>query len=139
MRSRHTLCMATTPPSSQEEKRLIILLPADLLEGLRQAAENADLSVSQVVRRAIRNELQSIANQKTNDHFWESLRKGLSSSERVPLSTLANMNQDRFWTLFNAFEKALQDRQNAPSAKLSDLSGGVTVPNEEQQRLAAKV
>jgi hypothetical protein len=51
-------------PQTQEEKRLIILLPAELLEELRQAAEEADLSVSQVVRRAIRNELRSIGIEK---------------------------------------------------------------------------
>ena len=48
--------MATKP-----DERLIVLLPPDLLEQLRRAAEEADLSVSQVVRRAIRNELKWMA------------------------------------------------------------------------------
>jgi metal-responsive CopG/Arc/MetJ family transcriptional regulator len=36
------------------DERLIILLPPDLLEEVRRAAEEADLSVSQIVRQAIR-------------------------------------------------------------------------------------
>jgi len=49
------------------DERLIILLPPDLLEEVRRAAEEADLSVSQIVRRAIRNELRNIAAQKNPD------------------------------------------------------------------------
>src|ERR1700730_8113969 len=56
MRQRHTFDMANKP-----DERLIILLPPDLLEAVRCAAEEADLSVSQIVRRALRNELKSIA------------------------------------------------------------------------------
>jgi len=42
-------------------ERLIILLPTDLLEEVRRAAEAEDLSVSQIVRRALRNELKAIS------------------------------------------------------------------------------
>jgi hypothetical protein len=43
------------------DERLIILLPPDLLEEVRRAAEEEDLSVSQIVRRALRNELKAIS------------------------------------------------------------------------------
>jgi hypothetical protein len=46
---------------SKIDERLIILLPPDLLEQVRRAAEAEDLSVSQIVRRAPRNELKAIA------------------------------------------------------------------------------
>jgi Ribbon-helix-helix protein, copG family len=47
--------------ANKPDGRLIILLPSDLLEDVRRAAEEADLSVSQIVRRALRNELKAIA------------------------------------------------------------------------------
>jgi Ribbon-helix-helix protein, copG family len=49
------------------DERLIILLPPDLLEEVRRVAEEADLSVSQLVRRAIRNELQSLHTKRIAD------------------------------------------------------------------------
>lgn len=45
---------------NKPDERLIILLPPDLLEEVRRAAEAEDLSVSQIVRRALRNELKAI-------------------------------------------------------------------------------
>jgi Ribbon-helix-helix protein, copG family len=56
MRPWHTFDMANKP-----DERLIILLPSELLEEVRRAAEDEDLSVSQIVRRALRNELKMIA------------------------------------------------------------------------------
>jgi Ribbon-helix-helix protein, copG family len=50
---------------NKPDERLIILLPPDLLEEVRRAAEEADLSVSQIVRRALRNELKAIAQKDT--------------------------------------------------------------------------
>jgi hypothetical protein len=47
--------------ANKPDERLIILLPPDLLEQVRRAAEAEDLSVSQIVRRALRNELKAIA------------------------------------------------------------------------------
>jgi hypothetical protein len=47
--------------ANKPDERLIILLPPDLLEAVRRAAEAEDLSVSQIVRRALRNELKRIA------------------------------------------------------------------------------
>jgi len=47
--------------ASKPDERLIILLPPELLEEVRRAAEEEDLSVSQIVRRALRNELKAIA------------------------------------------------------------------------------
>jgi hypothetical protein len=78
MRLPHTLSMVDTP-QTQEEKRLIILLPAELLEELRQVAEAEDLSVSQIVRRAIRRELQAIPLQKAQQKIWSHL-------DNIPLS-----------------------------------------------------
>lgn len=47
--------------ANKPDERLIVLLPPDLLEEVRRAAEAEDLSVSQIVRRALRNELKMIA------------------------------------------------------------------------------
>jgi hypothetical protein len=46
--------------ANKPDERLIILLPPELLEEVRRAAEEEDLSVSQIVRRALRNELKAI-------------------------------------------------------------------------------
>lgn len=67
--SRHLPCGRERAPIDMAtvrnaDERLIILLPPDLLEEVRRAAEEADLSVSQIVRRAIRNELKLIAREK---------------------------------------------------------------------------
>jgi metal-responsive CopG/Arc/MetJ family transcriptional regulator len=75
-----------------EEKRLIILLPTDLLEELRQSAEEEDLSVSQVVRRAIRNELRRIQANKSSHNtitfgeLEEVLRKVRTTNSHFPTS-----------------------------------------------------
>jgi hypothetical protein len=83
--------MPDAPPQNQEEKRLIILLPAELLEQVRQAAEEADLSVSQIVRRAIRNELKSIADEKSQAKMIEEFQKfgfSVSADTREKLEAL---------------------------------------------------
>jgi DNA-binding NarL/FixJ family response regulator len=81
-----------TVPTVPQEKRLIILLPADLLEQVRETAEEEDLSVSQVVRRAIRNELQRIAHQKAfrlnADPFGEISSKALLTNREEDLVRL---------------------------------------------------
>jgi hypothetical protein len=43
-----------------KDTRIIILIPPELLKSLKKAATKEDLSVSQLVRRAIRNELLRI-------------------------------------------------------------------------------
>jgi Ribbon-helix-helix protein, copG family len=82
--------MVDAPARNQDEKRLIILLPSALLEELRQAAEELDLSVSQIVRRAIRNELKSIAYQKSttgSENAFEMLQRLLAAAQRDRLSS----------------------------------------------------
>jgi Ribbon-helix-helix protein, copG family len=80
------------------DERLIILLPPDLLEEVRRAAEEADLSVSQLVRRAIRNELKFIAADKVG---------------QVPLS------------MVNFFHAWTEANSSKPEGKISDLVGGL--------------
>jgi metal-responsive CopG/Arc/MetJ family transcriptional regulator len=84
--------MVNAPPPNQEEKRLIILLPADLLEEVRQAAEEADLSVSQIVRRAIRNELKSIADEKLQRSRTAAMHEAFhKSGYSIPEDTRATL------------------------------------------------
>jgi hypothetical protein len=98
------------------DERLIILLPPDLLEEVRRAAEEADLSVSQLVRRAIRSELKSIAASKTK--MSEEEVRELLKRNQVPLSSLLNSG------LYRALQNTWLDPY-APtsSGKLSDLVG----------------
>jgi len=53
--------------ANKPDERLIILLPPELLEQVRRAAEAEDLSVSQIVRRALRNELKSLTLKSSPD------------------------------------------------------------------------
>jgi post-segregation antitoxin (ccd killing protein) len=101
---------------NKPDERLIILLPPDLLEEVRRAAEEADLSVSQIVRRAIRNELKSIAASK-NELSAEELRELLKRNQ-VPLSSLLGSG------LHHALQNDRVDPYTPrPSGKLSDLMG----------------
>jgi Ribbon-helix-helix protein, copG family len=73
-------------PSKDDDERLIILLPTELLEEVRRAAEEADLSVSQIVRRALRRELKHIELEKTghpDQTLLQELGKLLAESQRV--------------------------------------------------------
>jgi post-segregation antitoxin (ccd killing protein) len=111
MRLRHTFGMANKP-----DERLIFLLPPELLEEVRRAAEEADLSVSQIVRRALRNELKAIAGAKTKKWTAEEVREAIASSgDQIPLSLLLNP------TAYQAMITLLA--ADAPPGKLSDLVG----------------
>jgi hypothetical protein len=76
--------------ANKPDERLIILLPPDLLEEVRRAAETEDLSVSQIVRRAIRNELKAITQNESPETrtalehlgriFLEARKKGLPTT-----------------------------------------------------------
>jgi hypothetical protein len=97
-------------PQAQEEKRLIILLPAELLEQLRQTAEAEDLSVSQVVRRAIRNELNSIPLQKLRNDIFHGMR------DTALLSDLAGLDLKKDSEFVQTL-KALLDLRKAVRAR----------------------
>jgi hypothetical protein len=72
--------------ANKPDERLIILLPPDLLEEVRRAAEAEDLSVSQIVRRALRNELKTISRKNTvsdaDPILLENLRRLLKPRQR---------------------------------------------------------
>src|ERR1700753_2088958 len=98
------------------EERLIILLPPALLAEVRRPAEEADLSVSQIVRRAIRNELKTIAAGK-NNLSAEELQAFLKRTQ-IPLSSLLNSG------LREALQSAWLHGVDGvePHVKLSDLA-----------------
>jgi hypothetical protein len=109
------------------DERLIILLPPDLLEEVRRAAEEADLSVSQLVRRAIRSELKSIAASK-NKMSEEEIRELLKRNQ-IPLSSLLNSG------LYRALQDAWLDPfAPTPSGKLSDLAGPQPESDSDQSK-----
>jgi hypothetical protein len=118
--------MVNAPPPNQEEKRLIILLPSELLEELRQAAEEADLSVSQVVRRAIRNELKSIANANKKAISLEALQEALSRSGYSRLDEHTNADADAPTRILELL------RRYFAAAQIDGLSG-VAVPGAEPE------
>lgn len=101
------------------DERLIILLPPDLLEQVRRAAEEADLSVSQIVRRALRNELKTIAASKNK--LTEREVRGLLERNQVPLSSLLGPSM---WA--ELVEKWSAIESSKPSGTLSDLAGGLS-------------
>jgi Ribbon-helix-helix protein, copG family len=70
--------------ANKPDERLIILLPPDLLEEVRRAAEAEDLSVSQIARRALRNELKAIAGRVDSDlgTTLEGLKRLLEAARR---------------------------------------------------------
>jgi ribbon-helix-helix CopG family protein len=72
--------------ANKPDERLIILLPPELLEQVRRAAEAEDLSVSQIVRRALRNELKAITEKDTvsdaDPILLENLRRLLKPRQR---------------------------------------------------------
>jgi hypothetical protein len=106
--------MGDAPPQNQEEKRLIILLPAELLEEVRQAAEEADLSVSQIVRRAIRHELESIDNEKMKRVTVKDLQEALNRA--YPNADTLN---SPIQTLMIALNKSNADKKARSSTELA--------------------
>jgi hypothetical protein len=119
-------------PDKPTDERLIILLPPDLLEEVRLAAEEADLSVSQLVRRAIRSELKSIAAAK-NKMSPEEVRELLKRNQ-IPLSSLLNSG------LYQAFQNEwLDPYAPRPSGKLSNLAHPQTNKDEGKSKQADAV